>query len=115
MTHRRNLLLVGLLSLALVTVGGCGGGDTPSKTVEKFFTAVDKGDSTTLEQVAGSGSGMLASPLGKMAVMKYGMPKKYAHTINGESATVTVTYENGQTEQFPLNKVNGKWQMRPPG
>jgi len=118
MTYRKNLLLVTLLSLALVVVSGCGGGDTPSKTVEKFFTAVDKGDSATVDQVIGPGAGsMLTSPFGKMAVMKDGMPKSYTHTINGNNATVTVTYGNGQTENFPLEKVDGKWlvRLRPPG
>ena len=112
MTHYKNLLLIALLSLSLVTVSGCGG--SPSSTVEQFFKAIDKGDGKAVEKLAGPGSGMLATPLGKMAVMQNGMPKSYSHTINGSSATVTVTYENGQTEKFPLTKVSGKWQMQPP-
>ena len=112
MNYRKNFLLVALLSLALVAVVGCG--ESPTSTVKKFYTAVDSGDSKTLEQVAGPGAGMLASPLGKTAVMQNGMPKSYSQTVNGNSATVTVTFENGQTEQFPVSKVNGKWQMSPP-
>ena len=115
MTHYKNLLLIALLSLSLVAVSGCGGGGNPSSTVEQFFKAVDKGDSKTLEEVAGKEATMIfAIPFFKSTILGDGMPKSYSHTIKGDRATVTVTFENGKTRQFPLNKVSGKWQVQPP-
>jgi len=52
MNYRKNYVLVAPLILALVVVAGCGdSGDNPTATVKKFFTAVEKGDSKTLERI----------------------------------------------------------------
>ena len=115
MTHYKNLLLITVFSLSLVTITGCG--SSPSNTVERFYTAVENGDTKTLEEVASQELVGLFAMFGakaKKGMEERGKPKSYSHSIKGDTAVVTVTFNDGKNEKVDLKKVKGKWQIQMP-
>jgi len=101
---------VGLLGLFVV---GCGS-PPPKKVATQFYTALEKGDSKTVGTlVTAETADILASFGPKMteAAKMYGKVKSATEEINGNTATVTLTFENGKTDNVDLVKIDGKWKV----
>jgi ketosteroid isomerase-like protein len=109
---KRIVVLLGIVSFLVFT--GCGNSNTPSSAVRKFFTAIEKKDTKAMEQVATTETVQLVTMLGEKSqgmITAYGKITNTAEEIDGDTATVTVTFESGNTEDFDLVKVDGKWKI----
>jgi len=113
----RNLnKLIGLVALVAIiglVVTSCGGG-SPSAVTKKAIAAVEKGDKKGVEatftpEAASLINAMLEKAKGQFE--KKGGIDKMKETINGDKATVKVTYKDGTTDDISLVKVNGKWKV----
>gem|GEM_PF-1388610 len=120
MKHRNHTLLVLLFAFSLLTLAGCGGND-PSSVVKKFYTAMEKGDTKTMLSLSTAKTHPLINLMGpeavkemaKEAIAEGGRIKSCTHSINGDTATVTITFTKGGTETEKLVKVDGKWKIEP--
>ena len=114
---KRYLFFAGLISIILViglVVTSCGGGSSPTNVVKQLHTAIEKGDAKKIsELMTPEAAGMMAM-MGEKAkgmLASYGAITNTQETINGNTATVVVTYKNGETGDFDLVKVDGKWKV----
>jgi len=100
--------------VCLVFIFGCSGAGSPSSVVRKFCAAVEKGDAKAIEQAATPETVQLIAIFGEKAkgiMTANGKIKSTTEEIKGETAVVTVTFENGETENFDLVKIDGKWKV----
>ena len=113
---KKYALLAGLISLmliigmALISCGGAG----PSSVVKSLHTAIEKGDTKAINNLATTETAQLLAMLGdkgKGALAEKGGITKAEETITGDTAVVNVTYKNGETEKFDLVKEDGKWKV----
>jgi len=106
---KRALMAIAAASLVL-GMASCGG--SPTASAKAFMTAVEKGDSKAMEKVATKDTVMLMGMFGEKAadsMKEYGKVTKTAEKIDGDKATVSLTFENGETEELTLIKEKGKW------
>ena len=106
--------LIVLMALLVFLMVACGGGASPSSVVRKAITAIEKGDQKGVEatftpEAAALIVGMLEKAQG--GVGEYGGIASTEETINGDTAKVKVTFKNGETGDFDLVKVDGKWKI----
>ena len=109
---KRVILLTGIV--CLVFIAGCSGNDSPSAAARKFYTAVEKNDTKAMGQVATPETVQMMAMFGEKAagmVAANGKIKGTTEEIDGDTAVVTLTFENGETENLDLIKVNGKWKV----
>ena len=112
---KKTLVSVGLISILLVigsTITGCGGGNNPSSVVIKYHTAVEKGNTKAIMGLMDSESAEMAAMFSyalQQMLAEYGSIASTEQTINNGTAVVKVTYKNGQTENYDLVNVDGKW------
>jgi hypothetical protein len=105
---------IGLFSFILIigiTVIGCGGG-SPSSVVKKLHTAVEKGDANEINKLMEpQAAGLTIKMLSEIQTMSAdsGGIAKTEESITGDKAKVKVTYKNGDTDDFDLVKIDGKW------
>jgi hypothetical protein len=111
-------VVVGVLGLAWFLFGN----DSPSTVVEKYHTAMEKGDLKTLKRIVPTFKDldaqwrmqMLADAPMEMAAA--GRTRRdigsISHIINGNTAAVTVVYKNASIRSYSLVKVNGRWKMK---
>jgi hypothetical protein len=118
MKKKATMLTLGMVALVLlfclVFVVACGGGGSPSSVVKQLHTALEKGDTKKVEELMTPGGAALVVSMMEKAqgtVEKNGKITKTQETINGDKATVKVTYSNGQEADFDLVKVDGKWKV----
>ena len=94
---------------------GCIFNDSPSAVVRKFYDAAKKKDIKTMGELVTSEMiqtvGMFSDKIVEK-LSKEGNIIKTAEQIDGEEATVTVTYKNGNTDDWKLVKVKGKWKVK---
>jgi hypothetical protein len=104
--------LIAIVAASLVLgMASCGGGG-PTAAAKAFITAVEKGDSKAMEKVATKDTVTLIGMFGEKAAdsMKdYGKITGTSEKIDGDKATVSLTFANGKTEELTLIKENGKW------
>jgi len=104
------LIAVAAASLVL-GMAGCGG-SSPTVAAKAFMAAVEKGDAKAMEKVATKDTVMLMGMFGEKAadsMKEYGKITGTTEKIDGDEATVSLTFENGETEEVTLIKENGKW------
>ena len=109
-TLKRVLIAIMVASVAL-GMASCGGG-SPTATAKAYVAAVVKGDTKAIEKVATKYTVTLIGTFGEMAAKQYkeyGKITKTAKEIDGDEATVSLTYENGETEKVTLIKDKDKW------
>ena len=113
----RFLTVTGLISIMLI-IGtmfiGCGGSSDPSSVVKAWFTAVEKKDENGIRRhMTKESADMLIPFLGKAeeSISELGGIKSTKEKIDGDTAVVTVTYGNGDTEDIHLVKVDGSWKV----
>jgi len=106
--------LIGLIPVLGLAVTGCGTGGSPSSVVKQLHTAIEKGDSKKIGELMTAEGAQLIVMYGEKSkgmLSAKGKITKTKEHINGDEATVTVTYANGEEDDFELVKVNGKWKV----
>jgi len=92
---------------------GCGGG-SPTTAARQFVAAVEKGDTRALEKVATEETAQMIAMFGEKAqgsMAEFGRIVSTTETINGNTASVTLTFENGEDMELDLIKVDGNWKV----
>ena len=111
-TLKATLAITIIVSLALA-VGSCGGGgNSPTAAAKAFMAAVEKGDAKAMEKVATKDTVALIGMFGEKAsesMKEYGKITDSTEKIDGDTATVSLTFDSGKTEKVSLIKENGKW------
>ena len=114
---KKHFSFIGLISLLLI-IGivaiGCSGGDSPTSVVKKLHTAIEKGDAKAIGQLMTPEGAQMMTMMGektKGMMAAYGGIAKTQETINGNNAVVKVTYKNGETSDYELVKIDGKWKV----
>jgi len=111
-----NFSFIGLIGLLLVTgivIISCGSG-SPTSTVKKLHTAIEKGDSKAIGQLTTPQAEQMMAIMGEKAkgmLTSYGGIEKTEETINDNNAVVKVIYKNGETSNYDLVKVDGEWKV----
>jgi len=106
--------ILGIIALAAIigmTMVACGG-DSPTSVVKKLHTAIQKGDTNAYDKLMTPQGAQMLAMLGdkaKGSLDSYGGIDRTEETIEGDKAKVKVTYKNGETGDFDLEKVDGKW------
>jgi len=103
--------LVAVIGFAVTACGG-GGGGSPAAVTRAFLAALEKNDVKTMEKTATKDTVALMGMFGEKAadsMKEYGKITNTAEKIDGDKATVSLTFANGQTEELTLIKDNGKW------
>jgi len=115
---RKTLFRAGLIGIMLViglAIIGCGGGgSSPSTVVKRLYTAIEKGDTKAYNELMTPEAASMMIMFGEKAkgqVEKTGKIVKTEEEIDGDTATVKVTFEDGNTEDFELVKKDGKWKV----
>jgi len=109
---KRVMMLAGVVCVAFIF--GCSGAESPSSVARKFYAAVEKNDSKAMGKVATPETVQMMAMFGEKAqgmMASYGKIKSTEEEIDGDTAVVTVTFENGETQDLDLIKVNGAWKV----
>jgi len=109
----KRILAVVIAASLVFGLAGCGGG-SPSATARAFYAAVQKGDAKALEKTATPQTASLIAMFGekaKTSMEGYGKITGTSEKIDGDTAVVTLTFENGETEDLTLVKDNGQWKV----
>jgi Domain of unknown function (DUF4878) len=118
------VVLVCLLALltSAAALAGCGSGSsaqTPEQVMKAFWAAAMKSDaSSSWNLLSADSQKLLKSKSALEAALKQTTPSSYKvgkATINGNNATVKVTYTVGgetTTESMSLIKENGVWKVK---
>ena len=109
----RSMGIIALTAVIVFTMASCGG-SSPSSVARNFYTAVEKGDTKAIEQNSTPETAQLMALFGEKA--KEGLTenakiKSTSEKIDGDTAVVTLTFDNGETQELDLIKVNGKWKV----
>ena len=103
------------LIICVAFIASCGSSsDSPSSVARKFFNAVEKGDSKAMAEVATAETVQLMAMFGEKAkgmATENGKIKSTTEQIDGDTAIVTITFENDETEDLTLKKIDGKWKV----
>jgi 2-methylaconitate cis-trans-isomerase PrpF len=108
------MLFAGFISLLII---GCAASNSPTVTAKNFFTAVQKSDTKAMGKYATPETISLMVMFGtKMqgAVSAYGKVTGATETIDGDTAVVTISFENGENTEINLKKIDGKWKVHMP-
>jgi hypothetical protein len=101
------LILVAFLSGCSAVV------NTPSAVVREYYKAIEKNDPKALAKVTTEKSAKNLSQFSTKAhdhVVALGTIKTVTEKIDGDTAVVTVTFENDE-ENIDVIKVDGKWKV----
>ena len=117
---KKHIYFIGLISLLLI-IGiiaiGCSVGGSPTSVVKKLHTAIEKGDAKAIGQLMTPEAAQLMIMMGMMGEKTKGMMAAYGgiakteEIIDGNNAVVKVTYKNGETSDYELVKIDGKWKV----
>lgn len=113
---KKRYFIYGLLVVALL--GSCSLSNSPKAALNNFSKAVEKNDMKALAKVATPETVQLIAMFGSKAqgyavsmAEENGKVTNITEKIDGDKAVVTVTYANGNTENYDLIKVDGKWKV----
>jgi len=109
---KKGFLVCGLVIFALLA--GCSAAGSPKAAVDKFYKAVEKNDAKAIAEVATPETAQMMTLFGSMAqeqMKKAGKYKIGKETIDGDTAVVTVNYDNGDEDTVDLVKLDGKWKV----
>ena len=108
------LAIMIVVSLLLVMASCGGGGGSPTAATKAFMSALEKGDTKAMEKVATPETVALIAAFGEKAkesMKEYGKITYSDEKIDGDKATVKVSFANGETSDVELVKVDGKWKV----
>jgi len=99
-----------------VLFAGCSLANSPKAAVRNFGKAVEKNDMKALAKVATPETVQLIATFGSKAQgyaasMSEKKIKQITEEIDGDTAEVTIIFDDGEEEEFELVKVNGKWKV----
>ena len=109
---KRMMMLAGVV--CVIFIAGCAGSGSPSSVARKFFAAVEKNDIKAMGQVATPETVQMMAMFGEKAsgmITAYGKIKSTSEEIDGDTAVVTLIFENGETTDLDLIKIDGKWKV----
>ncbi len=113
---KTRFFVCGLISVVLLA--GCALVNSPKAAVQKFYKAIEKNDMKALANVATPETvqlvAMFSSKIeGLTASMEAenGKIKTVTEAIDGDTAVVTITFENGEETNLDLIKIDGKWKV----
>jgi hypothetical protein len=109
---KRVMMLTGVM--CVLFIAGCGGNASPSDAARKFFAAVEKNDSKAMAKTATPETVQMMAMYGEKAkgeMAAYGKITSITEEIDGDTAVVTVAFENEETLDLDLIKVDGKWKV----
>jgi len=111
----KKIFFAGIL-VFVVLLTGCSLANSPKAAVKKFGKAIEKNDMKALAEVATPETVQLVATFGsKMqgyaASMSERKIKAITEEIDGNTAEVTVIFDDGEEENFDLVKINGKWKV----
>jgi hypothetical protein len=110
---KKSLLFIGFA--VLVLLAGCNSaGKSPSNAARQFYDAAAKGDMKALAKYATPGTVQLLTPFAekvKEGLKENGKITNVTEEIDGDTAEVTITFENGDEEELDLVKVDGAWKV----
>jgi uncharacterized lipoprotein len=97
-------------------LAGCSLANTPKAAVQNFSKALVKNDMEALAKVATPETVQLVATFGSKlqgyaANMSAKKIKSVTEEIDGDTAVVTVIFEDGEEENFDLKKIDGKWKV----
>jgi len=115
---KRNLTFIGLISLILIiglAFTACGEGrNSPSGVVRQLHTAIENGDTNAINDLmvpeAAELVNKMASEL-RSKLTESGGIASMEQTISGDTAVVRVTYRDGETDDFDLIRIGGRWRV----
>jgi ketosteroid isomerase-like protein len=108
----KKFLVFGLVIIVLLA--GCSAAGSPKAAVEKFYKALERNDTTAMAEVATPETVQMMALFGSMVqeqMKESGKFKTGTETIDGDTAVVTLVYENGEEDTVDLVKVDGKWKV----
>jgi hypothetical protein len=106
--------MIGFMLIIGFTVISCGNKGSPSSVVRQFYTAVEKGNTESINELMAPGEGqvmLMFAEKAKGTVASRGGIKKTEETINGDKAVVKTTFKDDSAEDLHLIKVDGKWRI----
>jgi uncharacterized lipoprotein NlpE involved in copper resistance len=109
---KHKIMVLGLVCFFVFV--GCGNNDTPSSVARKFYTALQKNDTKALGQVATPETVQTMAMFGEKVqgmMQSYGKITNTTEQIDGDTAVVSVTFENGESGDLTLKKIDGKWKV----
>ena len=111
---KKKYFVAGLVLIVLLA--GCSLANSPRAAVQKFFKAVEKNDIKAMAQVATPETVQLMAMFGTkvqgmIAANPNGRIKSISEAIEGDTAVVTVIFENGEETNIDLVKADGKWKV----
>jgi len=118
---------IGLISIMLIiglAVISCGGGNSPSAVARQFYAAAEKENFKAMTDLMEPESAELMNALAEKmegsageeggmgaTVKEKGGIVNAEETIDGDTATVRLTFKDESTEDLKLVRINGKWKV----
>ena len=102
-----------VLLVVIVLLASCSVANTPTAVTRAYFDALAKNDMKALAKVTTSETLKNLAQMGDKAhqvVVAYGKLLSISEEIDGDTAIVTVVFENEEGE-IDLRKINGKWKV----
>jgi hypothetical protein len=106
--------IIAMVAIIGLTMIACGGGESPSSVARKAIAAVEKGDEKGINATMTAETAALVIPMLEKAKGQMAGKKGIAGTeekIDGDTAVVKVTFNDGSTDDFKLVKDGGKWKV----
>jgi len=100
--------------LIAVLLAGCGLSNSPKAAVKKFIEAVENNDLAAMEAVSTEETMQLVALYGwkmKGSLAENGKVKSMTEYIDDDFAVVTVIFENNETTDIELIRIDGKWKI----
>jgi 2-methylaconitate cis-trans-isomerase PrpF len=108
---KRKMLFAGFICLLIV---GCAVSNSPAAVTKNFFAAVQKNDTAAMGKYATPETIGVMTMFGTKlqgAISAYGKITGTTETIDGDTAIVTLSFENGEDTEINLKKIDGKWKV----
>jgi len=110
----KGILVVVIAASLVFGLASCGGG-SPTAAAKGFYAAVEKGDAKAMEKYSSKETAALIAAFGEKAqtsIKERGKITGTSEEIDGDTAKVTLTFANGDTEDLDMIKVDGQWKVK---
>jgi hypothetical protein len=97
----------------VVFLTGCSAANSPAAVVREYYRALEKNDTKALAKVTTPESAKNLAQFATKAhdhVVALGAIKTVTEEIDGDTAVVTVTFEDDE-EEIDVIRVDGKWKV----
>jgi len=108
-------LAVAGLVLVAFAMAGCPAARSPSATVREFYRALERNDMDALANVATPETVQMMALFGTkiqgMITTEGYTISSLTEQINGDTATVTIIFDNGEEETLDLERIDNRWKV----